>query len=242
MKRLVAAAVFAFVSAGTLSFCYASDMGPDDLAKAKRAMIEHHLIGRDIRDPAVLEAMEKVPREEFVEQSQRMMAYDDNPLPIGHGQTISQPYIVALMTQALRPVKTDRVLEVGSGSGYQAAVLAQIVDHVYTIEIIKPLADETAKRLARLGYKNVTVRNGDGYLGWKEHAPFDKIIVTAAADKVPPPLEEQLKEGGRLIMPVGGDYLQYLLLGVKRDGRMRYSNITAVRFVPMTGAAEEKER
>lgn len=215
-------------------------MGPMDLEKARRIMIETHLKGRDIIDPLVLRAMEKVPREEFVDEALHRFAYDDNPLPIGHGQTISQPYIVALMIQELAPQSSDVVLEVGGGSGYQAAILAEIVKHVYTLEIVRPLAEEAAERLARLGYNNVTVRHGDGYEGWPERAPFDKIIGAAAVDHMPPALEEQLKEGGRIVMPVGGAYFQDLVLGVKRGGMVTYTSVTAVRFVPMTGAAEER--
>lgn len=213
---------------------------PADIAKAKQVMIEIHLKGRGVTNSAVLSAMESVPREKFVDRSFTGHAYDDNPLPIGHSQTISQPYIVALMTQELNPKETDKVLEVGSGSGYQAAVLSKIVSHVYTIEIVKPLADEATERLKSLGYDNVTVRHGDGYAGWKEHAPFDKIIVTAAAGRVPRPLEEQLAEGGRIIMPVGGTYAQDLLLGEKRKGVVSYRIVAGVRFVPMTGVIEEQ--
>ena len=213
---------------------------PVDIAKAKQVMIEIHLKGRGIINSAVLSAMESVPREEFVDSSSAGHAYDDNPLPIGHSQTISQPYIVALMTQELNPKETDKVLEVGSGSGYQAAVLSKIVIQVYTIEIVKPLADEATERLKNFGYDNVTVRHGDGYAGWKEHAPFDKIIVTAAAGRVPKPLEEQLAEGGRIIMPVGGRYAQDLLLGEKRKGAVSYRIVAGVRFVPMTGVIEEQ--
>ncbi|MBF0291449.1 MAG: protein-L-isoaspartate(D-aspartate) O-methyltransferase [Nitrospinae bacterium] len=213
---------------------------PEEIARAKQVMIEIHLKGRGITNPAVLSAMESVPREKFVEKSFMGQAYDDNPLPIGNGQTISQPYIVALMTQELDPKKTDRVLEVGTGSGYQAAVLSKIVDRVYTIEIVKPLAEASSALLKRLGYDNVTVQGGDGYAGWKEHAPFDKIIVTAAAGRVPKPLEEQLAEGGLIIMPVGGSHIQDLLLGEKRDGVVSYRTVAGVRFVPMTGRIQEQ--
>ncbi|MBI4667403.1 MAG: protein-L-isoaspartate(D-aspartate) O-methyltransferase [Nitrospinae bacterium] len=203
-------------------------------------MLETHLRGRGITNPDVLSAMEDVPRERFVDKAFYYNAYDDNPLPIGLGQTISQPYIVALMTQVLRPKPTDKVLEVGTGSGYQAAVISRIVERVYTIEIVKLLADEAAKRFRELGYDNIESRAGDGYGGWVEHAPFDKIIVTAAAPIVPKPLEEQLAEGGLLVMPVGGSYVQDLLLGEKRGGVVSYKNIAAVRFVPLTGKAEER--
>lgn len=215
-------------------------MSSMELAKSKRVMIDIHLKGRGITNAATLSAMEAVQREKFVDKSFFNHAYDDNPLPIGHGQTISQPYIVALMTQELDPKETDKVLEIGSGSGYQAAVLSKIVSHVYSIEIVKPLADEAAERMKSLGYGNVTIRHGDGYAGWKEYAPFDKIIVTAAAGRIPKPLEEQLAEGGRIVMPVGGGFAQDLLLGVKRNGVISYRVLAGVRFVPMTGAIESQ--
>lgn len=210
-----------------------------DLKGAKRAMIDYHLKGRDITDPATLAAMEAVPREKFVAPSMAEYAYEDAPLSIGHGQTISQPYIVALMVQELRVGKTDTVLEVGGGSGYQAAVLSLLAKHVYTTEIIRELADESAERLARLGYGNVTVRHCDGSLGWEEHAPYDRIIGAATARKVPAALESQLADGGRIILPLGDRFFQDLVLGVKRGGEVKYRTVTAVRFVPMTGAADE---
>lgn len=210
-----------------------------DLKGAKRAMMDYHLKGRDITDPATLAAMEAVPREKFVTPSMAEHAYEDAPLSIGHGQTISQPYIVALMVQELRVGKADTVLEVGGGSGYQAAVLSRLAKHVYTTEIIRELADESAERLARLGYGNVTVRHCDGSLGWAEHAPFDRIIAAATARKVPQALEDQLADGGRIILPLGDRFFQDLVLGVKRGGVVKYRTVTAVRFVPMTGAADE---
>lgn len=215
------------------------EMDAGDLRRAKRVMIERHLKGRDISDPAVLRAMEEVPREEFVHKADRELAYADNPLPIGCGQTISQPYIVALMAQKLRLKKTDRVLEVGCGSGYQAAALSRLCAQVYTTEIVEGLAVEAAGRLARLGYANVAVRHCDGSLGWPEEAPFDKIIAAATARRTPKALEEQLAEGGLIILPVGAAFVQDLMLGEKRGGRIVYEAVTSVRFVPMTGAAEE---
>ena len=188
-------------------------------------------------DKAVLQALLRVERHEFVPASQRASAYRNHPLPIGHGQTISQPYIVALMTDLLEAEADDVVLEVGTGSGYQAAVLAKLVERVYSIEIVEPLAIEVKERLSRLGHENVTTRLGDGYYGWAEHAPFDAIIVTAAASHVPPPLIEQLKPGGRMVIPVGGPFqVQYLLL-IEKDaaGEIRSRQVTAVRFVPLTG-------
>ena len=185
----------------------------------------------------VLAAMNEVPRHEFVPESERREAYDNHPLPIGHGQTISQPYIVALMTDVVDPEPGDVVLEICTGSGYQAAVLAGLVEKVYSIEIIEPLADQARGRLARLGYDNVETRLGDGYFGWEEHAPFDAIVVTAAASHVPPPLIEQLKPGGKMVIPVGGRFqVQYLLLVEKAmAGEIVTRQITAVRFVPLTG-------
>jgi protein-L-isoaspartate(D-aspartate) O-methyltransferase len=189
-----------------------------------------------LEDPAVLEAMRQVPRHEFVPAKHRDKAYQDTPLPIGHGQTISQPYIVAEMSRLLEPEAGDRVLEVGTGSGYQAAVLAELVDRVFTIEIIRPLAEEAEKRLARLEYDNVEVRRGDGYYGWPEHAPYDGIVVTAAAGEIPPPLVEQLKPGARMIIPVGPVFGAQSLMLVEKDaaGQVRTQSLMAVRFVPLT--------
>jgi protein-L-isoaspartate(D-aspartate) O-methyltransferase len=187
-------------------------------------------------DPRVTEALARVPRHRFVPPAQQPYAYENRPLPIGHEQTISQPYIVALMTDLLKVGRQDRVLEVGTGSGYQAAVLAELVRSVYTIEIVKPLAAEARERLARLGYRNVEVRAGDGYQGWEEHAPFDAIMVTAGAREVPPPLVHQLKPGGRMVIPVGpAQSVQYLTLIEKQaDGSVRSSRVAPVRFVPFT--------
>jgi len=193
--------------------------------------------GDDPFSDAVLEAMGRVERHKFVPQGQVRYAYENRPLPIGHGQTISQPYIVALMTDLLEPADGDVVLEVGTGSGYQAAVMAGLVDHVYSIEIIAALADSASTRLQRLGYDNVTTKLGDGYYGWEDHAPFDSIIVTAAASHVPPPLIEQLKPGGKMVIPVGGRFMTQLLLLLEKgdDGEIVTRQIGAVRFVPLTG-------
>lgn len=202
-------------------------------------MVALQLRERDIRDPRVLEAMGRVRRHEFVPAGLEPMAYDDDPLPIGRGQTISQPYMVALMTQAAAPALTDRVLDVGTGSGYQAAVLAELAGEVYSIEIVEHLARESRERLARLGYWNVTVRWGDGWKGWPEHAPFQAIILAAAPREVPPALLEQLAPGGRLVLPVGDGLEQQLLLITKRpDGSFDRRQVAPVRFVPMTGAAQ----
>lgn len=210
---------------------------PVSPAELRRRMVAEQLAGpgRDIRHARVLRAMEKVPRHEFVPESVRAHAYEDRPLPIGYGQTISQPYIVAFMTAQLDPQPGEKVLEVGTGSGYQAAILAELGAEVYTIEILEPLAETAAATLRRLGYTNVWVRTGDGYLGWPEAAPFDAIMVTCAPDHVPQPLVEQLREGGRMIIPVGPPGLQQLVLLRKREGRLERRAVLPVLFVPMTG-------
>jgi len=185
--------------------------------------------------------MRKVPRHEFVPEDEQHEAYDDRPLPIGHGQTISQPYIVAFMTEALGLKGTEKVLEVGTGSGYQAAVLSGLAKEVFTVEIVEPLGQQAEKVLKKLGYKNVSVRVGDGYRGWREEAPFDAIIVTCAPDAVPEPLVHQLAEGGRMVIPVGPEgKAQQLVLLKKRHGKMHQQEILPVRFVPMTGEARER--
>ena len=208
-------------------------------ATSAGAMVEKQLRPRGIDDPRVLRAMGKVPREKFVAKELEASAYEDRPLPIGFGQTISQPFIVAFMTQALKPKSTDRVLEIGTGSGYQAAVLSQLVAEVYTIEIVRPLAQRAATILNALGYKNVLVKGGDGYKGWPEHAPFDAIIVTAAPDHVPQPLIEQLKEGGRMVIPVGKTYAQELQVLEKRGGVVKQTAAIPVKFVPLTRDPEK---
>lgn len=205
-------------------------------------MIEEDLKGRDIRDVRVLTAMEKVPRHLFVPPQYKEQAYADHPLPIGEGQTISQPYIVALMSQELHLKADDKVLEIGTGSGYQAAVLAELVKNVYTIEIIPELAEESGARLQSLGYKNIMVKAGDGYQGWKEYAPYDAIIITASAPRIPEPLVDQLKEGGRMILPQGGSsFYQRLILVTKKQGKIDTHTITEVLFVPMTGEIQKEK-
>ena len=188
---------------------------------------------RGVVEERVLAAMRKVPREEFVPAEFRAESYTDRPLPIGYDQTISQPFIVAFMTEQLRPQLTHRVLEIGTGSGYQAAILAELVAEVYSIEIIEPLKKNAEATLQRLGYKNVHVKAGDGYKGWPEHAPFDAIIVTCAPDHVPQPLIDQLKEGGRMVIPVGPRLAQELYVLQKSNGQLRQSVLIDVRFVPM---------
>lgn len=211
--------------------------------KKRQAMVDEQLKARDITDPRVLDVMGKVPRHEFIEPGLRQEAYEDYPLPIEEGQTISQPYIVALMTQSLKLKGKEKVLEVGTGSGYQAAVLAKLTANVYSIEINEPLTRKASALLRRLGYANIEVKCGDGYFGWPEQAPFDGIIVTCAASRIPDPLFEQLKEGGRLIIPVGdAGGVQTLTLVSKIKGKPRIEHITPVRFVPMTGENLKKKK
>jgi protein-L-isoaspartate(D-aspartate) O-methyltransferase len=205
-----------------------------DWETARRRMVAEQLRGRDVKDPRVLTAIEKVPRHLLVPENVRSQAYEDHPLPIGHGQTISQPYIVGFMTQALQVEPEHRVLEIGTGSGYQAAVLGELAREVYTIEIVEPLAERSRALLAELGYRNVKVRSGNGYLGWPEAAPFDRIIVTAAPDEVPPALVEQLKMDGLMAVPVGVGEQMLQILRRTPDGLSLIKSLP-VRFVPMTG-------
>src|SRR5881396_1542913 len=214
--------------------CGQSPAPVGDLARERQRMVQEQLVPRGIKDGRVLAAMAKVPREEFIPPESRAASYEDGPLPIGHEQTISQPYIVGFMTEQLRSKPSDRVLEIGTGSGYQAAILAELVADVYTIEIVEPLAKNAEAALQRLGYKNVHVKVGDGYSGWLEHAPFDAIIVTCAPDHVPQQLTDQLKDGGRMVIPVGERFAQQLYLLEKQNGRLRESAVLPVRFVPMT--------
>ena len=211
-----------------------------DFAAQRQRMVEQQLKARGINDERVLAAMAKVPREEFVPADARVEAYEDGPLPIGYNQTISQPYIVAFMTEQLRPKPSDRVLEIGSGSGYQAAILAELVADVYTIDIVEPLAKSAETTLQRLGYKNVHFKVGDGYKGWPEEAPFDAVIVTCAPEKVPEPLVDQLKDSGRMIIPVGERFAQQLYLLEKKNGQLKESVTLPVRFVPMLREGREK--
>jgi protein-L-isoaspartate(D-aspartate) O-methyltransferase len=207
----------------------------EDFQARREKMVQQQLKGRGIRDAAVLKAMATVKRHLFVPASQTDDAYADRPLPIGYGQTISQPYMVAYMTEVIRPAPAATVLEVGTGSGYQAAVLAGIVRQVYTIEIVPDLGLAAGQRLKNLGYRNVRVKVADGYYGWQENAPFDAIVVTAAAEYVPPPLLEQLKEGGRMIIPVGSPFMtQMLMLVEKKKGKAVTRSLMPVVFVPFT--------
>ena len=218
----------------------------DEYAQARQHLVE--LIEQDVRatslyldkealDPRVMMAMGKVPRHQFVPAAQIPQAYTNRPLPIGYGQTISQPYIVALMSDLIKPQADDRVLEIGTGSGYQAAMLAELTGQVYSMEIIEALGKQAAERLSRLGYDNVTTHIGDGYYGWEEHAPFDAIVVTAAASHVPPPLVAQLKPGGRMVIPVGSRFLTQQLVLIEKDpgGQLITRQILPVKFVPLTG-------
>jgi protein-L-isoaspartate(D-aspartate) O-methyltransferase len=211
-----------------------------EFATDRQRMVEQQLKPRGIKDERVLVAMAKVPREEFIPADQRADAYEDGPLPIGYDQTISQPYVVAFMTEQLRPKRSDRVLEIGSGSGYQAAILGELVAEVYTIEIVEPLAKSAEATLQRLGYNNVHIKVGDGYKGWPEEAPFDAIIVTCAPEKVPQPLVDQLKDGGRMVIPVGERFAQQLYLLEKKNGQLKESVTLPVRFVPMLREAQKK--
>jgi len=212
------------------------DSSQDPTLIDRENMVQKQIEGRGVENPRVLAAMETVPRHEFVPERYLSQAYADHPLPIGYGQTISQPFIVALMSEVLQLEKGDRVLEIGTGSGYQAAVLAEMETQVFTIEIIPELAEEAEERLINLGYSNIEVLNADGYYGWEEHAPFDALIVTAAPDHLPQPLLLQMAEGGRLVIPIGPiGAVQTLWLLEKLEGEIVATNLGAVTFVPLTG-------
>lgn len=205
----------------------------DKYVSERDRMVRQQIAARGIKNKAVIEAMRKVPRHLFVPLNMENVAYEDRPLPIGYDQTISQPYIVALMTETVKPAKGKKALEIGTGSGYQAAVLAEVVDTVYTIEIVPELAKQSASLFKKLDYKNIVSKYGDGYGGWPEHAPFDIIVVTAAPDEIPTPLLDQLAEGGRLVIPVGSAYnFQELVLAEKVKGKIIRKNLALVRFVP----------
>lgn len=243
MFRLINIWIWFFI---LISGLYVSALSAGDFAMQRKQMVK--LIEADVKatslyldkdalDPQVMQAIATIPRHEFVPEDEQSSAYQNRPLPIGHGQTISQPYIVAIMTDLLKVNAQSKVLELGTGSGYQAAVLSRLVDKVFTIEIIEPLGVKAKARLARLSYDNIQVKIGDGYYGWEEHAPFDAIIVTAAASHIPPPLLKQLKEGGKMIVPVGTPFMtqQLLLVNKQHDGKIVSQQILPVRFVPVTG-------
>jgi protein-L-isoaspartate(D-aspartate) O-methyltransferase len=220
--------------------CMSQIQEPVNYLEERAAMVRDQIRSRGIKDERVLEAMLKVQRHCFVPDAYLNQAYEDYPLPVGEGQTISQPYIVAFMTEALELKSQDKVLEIGTGSGYQAAILAEICDSVFTIEIFQSLGLSAMKTLNELGYSNVFVRIGDGYKGWEEHAPYNAIIVTCAPAEIPKKLEEQLAEGGRMIIPVGGDYTQNLILLEKKSGKLQKNSVLPVRFVPMINEKGEK--
>jgi len=211
------------------------------LADVRSRMVERQIAARGIHHPGVLAAMADVPRHRFVDRESWEVAYEDRPHEIGHGQTISQPYIVALMTDLARPVSTDRALEIGTGCGYQAAVLSRLVSEVYSLEIVEPLADRARETLASLGYDNVHVRCGDGYRGWPERGPFEIILVTAAPEHLPRPLVEQLAPGGRMVIPIGRESQELLVIEKSDDGKLHPSSVAAVMFVPMTGEVRKDE-
>jgi len=248
MKPMVIAAI---LSAGAMLLVVgswlrlgstATTLGGERYDAARKRMVRDQLQGwgHGITNERVLASMGKVPRHEFVPEDLRSRAYDDGPLPIGYDQTISQPFVVAFMTEKLEPKPADRVLEIGTGSGYQAAILAELVAEVYTIEIVEPLARRAEADLKRFGYTNLHVRVGDGYQGWPEKAPFDAIIVTCAPEKVPQPLIDQLKDGGRMVVPVGASGYQELVLFRKTGDQLEKRAVLPVRFVPMTGEAEHQ--
>lgn len=229
------------LSSLTVLFAAGCTNASDDpaLIRQRHKMVTDQIEARGIDDPRLLDAMRAVPRHRFVPEEYRSKAYADHPLPIGEDQTISQPYIVAVMTQLLKLEGDEKVLEIGTGSGYQAAILAELAAEVFTIEIVEPLGHRAEQLLDSLGYDNVTVKVGDGYIGWVEHSPFDAIILTAAPPEIPQPLLDQLADPGRLVAPVG-DQNQMLQLVEKKNGKLRYHEILRVRFVPMTGEAQER--
>lgn len=239
LPRRLGVIAWALACSLSLGACEAGAQGPDPYSELRDRMVEEQIRSRGVRQPEVLSAMSTVPRHLFIPERAREQAYEDKPVPIDHEQTISQPYIVALMTELLDLDGDEKVLEIGTGSGYHSAVLSRVADEVYTIEIIEPLASRASVRLRALGYGNVHVRRGDGYDGWPEEAPFDAIILTAAPPRLPQPLIDQLKIGGRMVVPVG-DYLQDLQL-ITKTGPHDYTKqrIAPVRFVPMTGEVQK---
>lgn len=224
-----------------MSFCLsAAGQSRMDFEAARRQLVDREIAGAGIKNPRVLDSIRQTPRHEFVPAAQRKLAYFDMALPIGNSQTISSPFIVAFMTDALAPEPTDKVLEIGTGSGYQAAVLGSLVRDVYTIEIVEQLGRKAARTLRRLQFENVHVKIGDGFAGWPEHAPFDKIVVTCSPESVPQPLVDQLTEGGHMVIPVGERYQQTLYLFTKKDGKLMRESLRPTLFVPMTGEAESR--
>ena len=212
----------------------------DEFAPARKRMVQRHLVERDVTNPRVLDAFRTVPRHKFLPPETRRQAYDDESIPIGEGQTITPPYDVAFMTQALDPKPTDKVYEVGTGSGYQAAILSRLVKDVYSVEIHKPLSERATKVLKEVGYDNVHTRHGDGYAGWPDAAPFDAIIVTCAPENIPKPLVDQLKDGGRMVIPLGDRFNQVVHLVTKKDGKLTDRELRPTLFVPMTGQAQRE--
>jgi protein-L-isoaspartate(D-aspartate) O-methyltransferase len=240
-KRGIAAVLLGILTLGPwASWAAASPDGHDGDRHRRHEMVEQ-VRERGVEDPRVLAAMERVPRHLFVPAAQQAKAYDDEPLPIGWGQTISQPSIVGLMTSLLDVKPGDKVLEIGTGSGYQSAVLSRMGVQVYSIEILEPLGEQARKTLSRLGYGNVHLRVGDGYKGWPAEAPFDAILLTAAPPEIPPPLLDQLKRGGKMVVPVGSFFQDLQVLTKHRDGSIEKKSVAAVRFVPMTGQAQERK-
>jgi protein-L-isoaspartate(D-aspartate) O-methyltransferase len=240
VQATMAASAAALLLGGFMVNSPAAAQTRAEFDRARQRMVDEAIVAAGVKDARVIQAMRDTPRHEFVEPSTRRQAYFDMGLPIGEGQTISSPFIVAYMTECIDPQPTDKVLEIGTGSGYQAAVLSPLVKEVYTIEIVEPLGKGAARVLERLNYKNVHVKVGDGYLGWPEHAPFDKIIVTCSPEKIPQPLVDQLREGGLIVVPVGERYQQTLYLMRKKNGEMQAEALRPTLFVPMTGAAEDK--
>ena len=216
-----------------LSACAQEAHEAPDWRSEAEAMVDQQIASRGVRDPEVLSILKGTPRHRFVPRIWRALAYQDQPLPIGEGQTISQPYIVGLMTELLELTGTEKVLEIGTGSGYQAAILARLAAEVFSIEIVRSLADSSAARLQAMGYGNITVRCGDGYQGWPEHAPFDRIIVTAAPPEIPEALVQQLKPGGIMVLPVGDHYQELVRIHKQQNGLLDYESVIPVRFVPM---------
>ena len=239
-KRSQSIAVTLIVMVGTLTLsAWSTGQEPteDKTAPARKRMVQRHLSERGIKDPRVLEAFRTVPRHKFLPPGTQRQAYDDESIPIGEGQTITPPFDVAFMTEALNPKPTDVIYEVGTGSGYQAAILSRLVKEVYSVEIHEPLSKRATQVLKEVGYDNVHTRAGDGYLGWPEAAPFDAIIVTCAPQKIPPPLIEQLKEGGRMVIPLGDRFNQVVHLIEKKNGKLTDKQLRPTLFVPMTGKA-----